>query len=78
MIGGFLALGFHHVGDGIVSVGLGTAAEGGEAIALPTGHPFRLRAVTAPYRYLRVVTAPYRYLRVVTAPYRYLRIARVA
>jgi hypothetical protein len=62
VIGGFLALGFHGVGDGVVSVGLGAASEEGEALPTPSGAPFKLRVVTAASRSLRVVTAARRLL----------------
>lgn len=64
MIGGFLSLGFHGVGDGIVSVGLGTSASGGSALTIPSGAPMRLRAATARSRSLRVITPARRLLRV--------------
>lgn len=62
MIGGFLALGLHGLGDGIVAFGLGTSSEGGDPITVPSGGPFELRVVTAARRTLRVETAPRRLL----------------
>lgn len=64
MIGGFLALGFHGVGDAIVSAGLGASFTGGGALPMPTGAPFRLRAVTPARRLLRHITPARRLLRV--------------
>lgn len=63
MIGGFLSLGLHGVGDGIVSMGLGASGSGG-ALPIPTGAPFRLRSATPARRLLRSATAPRRLLRV--------------
>lgn len=62
MIGGFLSLGLHGLGDGIVSLGLGTSSEGGEQITTPSGGPFKLLTVTPARRVLQVVTAPRRLL----------------
>ena len=62
MIGGFLSLGLHGLGDGIVSIGLGSSSDGGEPITTPSGAPFKLRAVTPARRLLRTVTAPRRKL----------------
>jgi hypothetical protein len=61
-VNGFLALGFHAIGD--VTMGLGSSAGDGVPVVLPSGGSFRLRVVTAPRRKLRVATAARRLLRV--------------
>ena len=68
MIGGFLQLGLHGVGDAIVSGGLGAPITGGGSLPMPFGAPFRLRVVTSRSRALRPITAARRLLRVKRSP----------
>jgi len=63
VIGGFLALGLHGIGDGVVSMGLGAGGGSGPVVQPPTGAPFRLRSRTPSRRVLRVLTPARRVLR---------------